>query len=71
MSLFATDYLHCDRLMPLSETPGNTNALDFAKQLASGAADGLMSGTLQEEFWNALKGRITAHLLDDYRKLIG
>ena len=68
MSMIANDYLHCDKLVVLGDAGGNANALEFFKQMAGGAATGLLHGTLADEFWTAVKGRIAAHMLDDYRK---
>jgi triacylglycerol lipase len=69
MSLIANDYSHCDTLHPLGEG-GEANAAEFVKGLAGDAASAVLSGTIADKFWNSLKGRIAAHLLDDYRKLL-
>lgn len=71
MSLVANDYMHCDRLMPLSEAGGSSDLLDYIRDLASQTAGGIISGQVQEDLWGTLKGRVAAHLLDDYRRLIG
>jgi triacylglycerol lipase len=69
MILIANDYSHCDTLHPLGEG-GEANAAEFVNGLAGDAASADLSGTIADKFWNSLKGRIAAHLLDDYRKLL-
>lgn len=71
MSLVANDFTHCDRAMPLGDVAGAANLLAYAKQLGGGVIEGALSGKIADEVWGEIKGRITAHLLDDYRKLIG
>lgn len=61
MSLVANDYSHCDTLMALGDVAAPGSATSFAKEMAVQAA-------LGDDFWAAIKGRIAAHLLDDYRK---
>ena len=71
MSLVANDFTHCDGAMPLGDAAGAADLLAYAKQLGGGVIDGVVSGNITDEVWGAIKGRIAAHLLDDYRKLIG
>jgi hypothetical protein len=71
MSLVANDFMHCDKAMPLGDAAGAANLLAYAKQLGGSVVGGVLRGNIADEAWGAIKGRITAHLLDDYRKLIG
>lgn len=70
MSLIANDFSHVETLVPLPGDGATADALSFAKDMALQAGSAVFSGHLQDEFWTALKGRINAHLLDDYRKLL-
>jgi len=69
MSLIANDYSHCEKLHALGEG-GEASALAFVQAMAGGAAEAALTGTLADEFWKRVQGRIAAHLLDDYRKLL-
>jgi triacylglycerol lipase len=71
MSLVSTDYMHCDRVVGLGESEGAANLLVYLKDTCGGVADGVLSGDLQEKVWGALKGKMAAHLLTDYRTLLG
>lgn len=71
LSLVANDFKHCDRVVILGDSAGAANLLAFARQLGGGIVDGVLKGSIADEAWNAVKSHITAHLLDDYRKLIG
>jgi hypothetical protein len=71
MSLVANDYLHCDKLVPLADAGGSADLIEFVRALAGQAVGGVLSGNISDELWGAVKGRVAAHLLDDYRKLIG
>jgi hypothetical protein len=70
MSLVANDFMHCDKAMPLGDSAGAADLLAFLKQLGSGVMGGVLSGNIADEAWGAVKGRIAAHLLDDYHKVI-
>jgi hypothetical protein len=71
MSLVANDYCHCEMLVPLGDAAAPGSAIDFGKEMALKAAGAALTGNIADEFWGALKGRIAAHLLDDYRKQFG
>jgi triacylglycerol lipase len=70
MSLVANDFAHCDKLVPLGDASGSNDLLDYLKQMGGQTADGLLGGQIGETVWGGLKGRIAAHLLNDYRKLL-
>jgi hypothetical protein len=71
MSLIANDFQHCDKAMPLGDAAAAADLLAYAKQLGGGVINGVLSGNIADEAWGAIKGRLEAHLLNDYRKLIG
>lgn len=71
-SLVANSYAHCDTPVSLGEAgSGAGSAVEFVRQMAGGAVDGLLTGTIADEFWKVVQGRVAAHLLTDYRKLLG
>jgi hypothetical protein len=68
MSFIANEYAHCqveNLLGPAAETAS------FLKQLAAGAADGILSSSLIDDIWKAVTQRVDAHAMANYRKLIG
>lgn len=71
MSLVANDFMHCDKSMPLGDASSAKDLLAYAQQLGGRVIGGVVSGNIMDEAWGAIKGRIMAHFLDDYRKLIG
>lgn len=70
MSLIANDFSHCDGAVPLGEGAAG-NALEMVQQLAGQMGTALFAGKIVDDVWGTLKGRVAAHLLDDYRKLLG
>lgn len=70
VSLAVNDYRHCDKEMGLGAA-GTESALEFFGQMASKAADGLLSGTLLEDFWQGVVARLNCHAMENYRKKIG
>ncbi|MGL4421315.1 MAG: lipase family protein, partial [Gemmataceae bacterium] len=68
MSMIANDYHHVETAMVLGAAGGSNDAIEFVQQMASTAVDGVLSGSLIDEFWNVVKGRINAHFLNDYRQ---
>ncbi|HKB03956.1 MAG TPA: lipase family protein [Gemmataceae bacterium] len=70
MSLVSTEYMHCDTLVGLGDGAGAANLLVYLKDAAGGVAEGLLSGEVREKVWGAIKGKLAAHFLDDYRGLI-
>jgi triacylglycerol lipase len=65
MSLVASD-----QLIPVGEAAGSNDLIDYLKSMGSQTANGLLGGQIGEAVWGGLKGRIAAHLLTDYRKLL-
>jgi hypothetical protein len=68
LSLLANHYEHC-----LTETPlgAVAEADDFMKGFASQTVDGILHGTIIDDIWDAVKQRVDAHSMDNYRGLIG
>jgi triacylglycerol lipase len=65
LSLIANQYMHCQREMGLGAA-----AAGFLQAFAGKAADGVISGTLFDDIWKAVKERLDAHSLTTYLKNI-
>jgi hypothetical protein len=68
ISLIANQYGHCKEEMKLGASSG---ALDLFQNFASRAVSGILQGTLVDEFWQAILGRLNAHMMNNYRDKIG
>jgi len=75
VSLLANHYCHCqaETVLGAAAAAGaaTTSAVDFFKQLATKTADGVIQGTLLDDVWSAIKSRVSAHAMENYRKLLG
>jgi triacylglycerol lipase len=71
MSLIANDFSHCETGVPLGDGSAADSALAMMQDLASQIGQAVFSGYIMDSVWKALKGRVDAHLLTDYRKLLG
>jgi triacylglycerol lipase len=71
ISLVSSEYLHCDNLIGLGGTEEAADLLAYLRDAAGGVAEGILAGELRDKVWGAIQGRIVAHLLPDYRSLIG
>jgi hypothetical protein len=72
ISLVANNYVHCDKEMGLSAAQGPVAAAaSFLQGLVGRTVDGVLNGTLIDDIWASLQGRLTAHDIVEYRKLIG
>lgn len=71
MSLVANEYLHCQQPMAVGDSAASANLLQYLKDSAGDMASLVIAGELSNKLWQAVMGKITAHLLDDYRKLLG
>jgi triacylglycerol lipase len=67
LSLLANHYEHCQTENPLGAA---AEAADFMTGFASKTVDGILSATLIDDLWNAVKQRVEAHSMDNYRGLI-
>ncbi len=70
MSLIANDFAHCDKAMHLGGEEAK-DLFDYLRAAMGEMAGGILSGDMAERVWAAVKGKVTAHLLPDYRRLIG
>jgi len=70
MSLAANDFVHSGSPLP----PGVADAANLIAYLADaagGMVQGVLSLDIKEKVWGAVMARVNAHLMPDYRKLIG
>jgi hypothetical protein len=68
VSLVANHYAHCE-----SEVSLGAAAESFAavfKEQAGKTVDSLLNASLIEDIWKSLQGRVSAHFMDSYRKLV-
>lgn len=67
-SLLANDFCHCNSEKAIAAAEGES-AYSWA-DLAGRTADGALSGSLIDELWSGVKGRVAAHSMTSYLKLI-
>ena len=70
MSLAANDFVHAGKGLP-SGAEATANLISYLAEAAGGMVQGLLSGEVKEKVWGAVMARVNAHLMPDYRKLIG
>jgi triacylglycerol lipase len=72
-SLLANSYGHCQKEMVLGAAAATAaSAGGVFQQFLGKAADGILKGTLIDEFWSGLKNCVGAHAMQEYRdKLVG
>lgn len=70
MSLAANDFVHAGPAFPPGATD-TTNLISYLAEAAGGMVQGLLTGDVKEKVWGAVMARVNAHLMPDYRKLIG
>ena len=71
ISLVANQYEHCNKEMALgtaAEAAGS--ALEFIRLMAGNTVNGILSGTLINDFWNGVKERVGAHGMVNYCGLV-
>lgn len=68
MSVLANQYLHCQKEMSLGEAAAAASG--GFKEFASKTVDGILNATIIDEIWTSMKGRISAHGMDNYRALV-
>ncbi|MGL6076494.1 MAG: lipase family protein [Fimbriiglobus sp.] len=71
MSVTSNEFAHCEKLMLLGDESQAANLLHYIKDSAGEAAGMVLSGEVGEKLWESIKGKVVAHLLNDYRQLIG
>lgn len=69
VSLLANDYVHCQREIPLGEA-SSASAVELFQSLLKQTANGLMQGTLIDDAWKLIIGRVEAHLMTSYHGLL-
>ena len=55
----------------MSSTWKLANLISYLSSSAGEVAGGVLTGDVSEKVWGAVKGKLLAHLLNDYRKLLG
>jgi triacylglycerol lipase len=70
MSLAANDFVHPGQPFPAGASDA-TNLISYMAEAAGGMIQGVLSMDLKEKVWGAVMARVNAHLMPDYRKLIG
>jgi hypothetical protein len=71
MSLAANDFVHAGTPLPAGATDGTANLISYMAEAAGGMVQGVLSMDVKEKVWGAVMARVNAHLMPDYRKLIG
>ena len=71
MSIAANDFVHAGKMMPESQGDPTANLISYLAEAGGGMVQGLLSMDIQEKVWGAVMARVNAHLMPDYRKLIG
>lgn len=71
MSVTSNEFAHGEKLMLLGDSAQAADLIAYLRASAGDAASAVVSGQVAEKLWEVVKGRIAAHLLTDYRKLIG
>jgi triacylglycerol lipase len=69
-SLMANEYGHCLKEMELGAVAATETAASFFKEMASKTADGVMNATIIDDIWTGLNSRVSAHFMDNYKKLL-
>jgi len=71
VSLATTRYVHCEKQMsPADAVPEETSALGLVGSFASKAVEGVWSGRLLGDFWEAVKSRVAAHDMGAYQAML-
>jgi hypothetical protein len=70
VSLVSNEFTHCNKLVSLGPEAEAANLISYLGASAGEVAGGILAGDIAEKVWGAIKGKLLAHLLNDYRKLI-
>ncbi len=70
MSLVSNEYSHCEKVIVLGSAETASDLIAYIQSTAGEAVAGLLTGEFSEKVWGAIKGKVAAHLLTDYRNLI-
>ncbi len=71
MSLAANEFVHAGKPLPAGAADDSANLVSYLAEAAGGMVQGLLSMDIKEKVWGAVMARANAHLMPDYRKLIG
>ena len=71
ISMAANDFVHAGKVMPEAGADATANLISYLAEAGGGVAQGLLSLDIKEKVWGAIMARANAHLMPDYRKLIG
>ena len=71
MSLAANDFAHPGKGLPAGAQDAASNLIGYLAEAGGGMVQGVLSGDIKEKVWGAVMARVNAHLMPDYRKLIG
>ena len=66
MSIVANDYSHCLKEISLGPADADVSTLEMFKALAGRT----LSGEIIDDLWKSVLSRVSAHGLDNYRKLL-
>jgi hypothetical protein len=69
-SLMTNEFVHCQKECRLSDASKDALA-GLVQSLTKNAVDKLLSATLVDEVWNAAKGSVASHGMENYRRLLG
>jgi triacylglycerol lipase len=69
ISLAANDFVHAGQPLPAGAT--DANLISYLAEAAGGMVQGMLSLDIKDKVWGAVMARANAHLMPDYRKLIG
>lgn len=71
ISMAANEFVHAGKMMPEGQSDPTANLVSYMAEAAGGLVEGVLSMDIKEKVWGAIMARANAHLLPDYRKLIG
>jgi hypothetical protein len=70
LSLVSNKYVHCDTEMTPPAEGSEPTGLALLQSYAGKAVDGLVTGTLVNDLWEAIRGRLDAHNLSAYYEMM-
>jgi hypothetical protein len=71
ISFIANDFVHCEKAVNLGRAEAAADLFAYLKAAAGEVVGGVLSGDIHNRVWGAVKAKLTAHLIPDYRGLIG
>jgi hypothetical protein len=64
------EFLHCQKECRLADASDDALA-GLLQSLGKKTVDKLLSATFADEIWNAAKGSVASHGMENYRRLLG